>query len=439
MSQQLGPTIRIALSDQSEGVRSSAADAFEELHNKLGTQATEEIIPHLLDLLQASEDEKNRALDGLRRILASKGRAVLPAVLPKLTEKPVNTATLSFLASAAGEHLSRYVDQVIAALISALVDNECDDATLQDCSILIEAVDDEHGASLLLDEILESSKSDDPVTRHAAAALIKLFTEKTQAPYEEYYGVLFRELIRLFAEPAGSDILPVAWAALSTMVKLFDSAELQQHLSSVRQALSFVRKHCDSDGHLPGFGLEKKGINCILPIFKEGILHGIPDMKEATAQCLQEVIVMTSPTALKPSVIGLAGPLIRVLGDRYGPMVKCPLLQTLELLLDRNGPALKAFLPQLQTTFLTASHDESREVRYRGAEALGALARHHARIEPLVTDLRKSLGDNMHTGQAYETYSHALRLVMERGGHKISAAGKEATLELMNKMMDQVF
>ena len=111
MSQQLGPTIRTALSDESEGVRSSAADAFEELHNKLGTQATEEIIPHLLDLLKASEEEKNRALDGLRRILASKGRAVLPAVLPKLTEKPVNTATLSFLASAAGEHLSRYVDQ----------------------------------------------------------------------------------------------------------------------------------------------------------------------------------------------------------------------------------------------------------------------------------------------------------------------------------------
>ena len=42
-----------------------------------------------------------------------------------------------------------------------------------------------------------------------------------------------------------------------------------------------------------------------------------------------------------------------------------------------------------ETTFLKASHDESREVRYRGAEALGALARHHARIEPLVTDLRK--------------------------------------------------
>ena len=125
MTQQLGPTIRSALSDESEYVRSSAADTFEMLHNKLGVQAIEEIIPHLLDLLQASEEEKARALDGLRRILAAKGRAVLPAVLPKLTQKPVNTATLAFLASAAGEHLSRYVDQVMAALIDSLVDNEC--------------------------------------------------------------------------------------------------------------------------------------------------------------------------------------------------------------------------------------------------------------------------------------------------------------------------
>ena len=131
-----------------------------------------------------------------------------------------------------------------------------------------------------------------------------------------------------------------------------DNVELQSHLSSLRQALSFVRKEVDENGHLPGFGLPKKGINCIVPIFKEGILSGSPDMKEQSAICLQEVIELTDPAALKPSVIGLAGPLIRVLGDRFGPQVKCPLLSTLELLLSRAGIALKAFLPQLQTTFL---------------------------------------------------------------------------------------
>ena len=34
--------------------------------------------------------------------------------------------------------------------------------------------------------------------------------------------------------------------------------------------------------------------------------------------------------------------------------------------------------------------------------------------------------------------AHALRLVMERGGQKVKAEGKEATMELMDKMMDQV-
>jgi len=301
---------------------------------------------------------------------------------------------------------------------------------------LIEAVDDEHGASLLLSEIVESSKSDNPVTKQAAACLMKLFIEKTEADYEEYYGVLFREIIRLLSEPAGSPILEICWTALQTMVKTFDSAQLQTHLGSVRQALSFVRKECDSDGHLPGFGLDKKGINCILPIFKEGILGGSADHKESTALCLQEVILMTPPLALKPSVVGLAGPLIRILGDRYGSQVKCPLLQTLELLLKRNGAALKAFLPQLQTTFLKATHDETREVRIRAAEALGKLAAHHARIEPLVTELRKVLSDNMETSEMFETYAYALRLVMENGGAKVSQAGKESVLEMMSNMKD---
>lgn len=145
---------------------------------------------------------------------------------------------------------------------------------------------------------------------------------------------------------------------------------------------------------------------------------------------------MTPPLALKPSVVGLAGPLIRILGDRYGSQVKCPLLQTLELLLKRNGAALKAFLPQLQTTFLKATHDETREVRIRAAEALGKLAAHHARIEPLVTELRKVLSDNMETSEMFETYAYALRLVMENGGAKVSQAGKESVLEMMSNMKD---
>jgi hypothetical protein len=63
---------------------------------------------------------------------------------------------------------------------------------------------------------------------------------------------------------------------------------LKSHLTSLRQAISIVRKDVDENGHLPGFSLAKKGMNCVVPIFKECILSGSPDMKEQAAICLQE-------------------------------------------------------------------------------------------------------------------------------------------------------
>lgn len=61
-----------------------------------------------------------------------------------------------------------------------------------------------------------------------------------------------------------------------------------------------------------------KGITPILPVFREAVLNGAPEVKEQAAQGLGEVIKLTSPEALQPSVVHITGPLIRILGDRYG-------------------------------------------------------------------------------------------------------------------------
>ena len=47
-----------------------------------------------------------------------------------------------------------------------------------------------------------------------------------------------------------------------------------------------------------------------------------------------------------------------------------------------------------------------------------------------VTELRKNLTENMETGEMFETYAHALRLVLENGGKKVSVDGKEAIIEV---------
>ena len=64
------------------------------------------------------------------------------------------------------------------------------------------------------------------------------------------------------------------------------------------------------------------------------------------------------------------------------------------------------------------------------------MAIHHARIEPLVTELRKALGENLETPDYFETYAYALRLVLENGGQKVKPEGKEAILEMMSQMLD---
>lgn len=130
------------------------------------------------------------------------------------------------------------------------------------------------------------------------------------------------------------------------------------HIGNIRLAVRFAVS--DFKGELPGFCLPKKGISPILPIFREGILNGPPELKESAAIGLGEVIKRTSAEALKPSVLNITGPLIRILGDRFSYNVKVALLETLGLLLgkvsfwteDVNGSVINITFYVPQTEFV---------------------------------------------------------------------------------------
>ena len=72
-----------------------------------------------------------------------------------------------------------------------------------------------------------------------------------------------------------------------------------------------------------------------MPIFREGILNGPAELKESAAIGLGEVIKRTNAEALKPSVVNITGPLIRILGERFLFGVKVAILETLALLLGK--------------------------------------------------------------------------------------------------------
>merc|ERR1712241_316517 len=169
---------------------------------------------------------------------------------------------------------------------------------------------------------------------------------------------------------------------------------------------------------LPGFCLPK-GISPLLPIFRESILNGAPELKESASQGLGEVIRVTSVDALKPSVVHITGPLIRILGDRFSHNVKTAVLDTLAILLAKASAMLKPFLPQLQTTFLKALNDPHRTVRLKAGFALSHLINIHTRPDPLYNELHGGIKNSEDCG-VRDTYLQAMRGCVASSGDKLS-------------------
>ncbi len=118
------------------------------------------------------------------------------------------------------------------------------------------------------------------------------------------------------------------------------------------------------------------------------------------------------------------------MGDRNPSPVKIAIVQTLGLILTKGGPALRAFVPQFQTTFVKALSDPSRLVRIEAIKALALLMPLSSRVDPLIkelvsTSLGKGSTATVETAGlvAIQTATlEALSVVLYHGGDKVKAA-----------------
>ena len=185
------------------------------------------------------------------------------------------------------------------------------------------------------------------------------------------------------------------------------------------------------------------GLEPLLPIYQRGILYGSPTVREASAAGLGEVIAITGSKYLAgPLIVKMTGPLLRIVGDRNPSNVKIAILETLGLILTKGGPALRAFVPQFQTTFVKALADPSRQVRVHAISALGLLMPLSTRVDPLLKEL--VAGSTSSEAVAVQTATlEALATVLETGGQKAKAADSipnslEAGLSLLSHADDTI-
>jgi hypothetical protein len=219
--------------------------------------------------------------------------------------------------------------------------------------------------------------------------LFATFCEETELDISFYRIDWIRQLITSL-DDRQQGVVKVSWNALDIFVKSVSKEDLESLVVPLRRTI-------ESTGapgrHVPGFGLSK-GLSPLLPIILAGLTTGSNEQREQAAYAIGDLVVRTDEQAMKPFVVPLTGPLIRVAtqSTSYPAPVKAAILTALTTMLERIPQFVKPFFPQLQRTFVKAASDPtSLMVRSRAASGLGTLMGSQPRVDPLVTELYAAL------------------------------------------------
>jgi len=417
--------VRTGLCDEEPQVYESAALAFSSLQRVVGAQAVHAIIPSMLSLLRSSDTaDAEAALRGLRETVTQRPAAVVPFLIPRLVASPISTAAaraLSVVASACGPSLYPLLDETLPSLLDAIYlevellpaekigeyDPECREALVSATKEIACAVD-EDSLHLLYPPLLHaaSPRSSPPHARAAACAILAQIASVGEGEHLSYLGECLSAFVETLDAPEPA-VVRAGWSALDSTLKALAKERYLLHVSTLRDALKSVaeearsaaRKEAAAGGHdgaaanamayavtLAGLRLPK-ALAPFSAVYLHALMTGTAEQREVAALALGEAVGLTPPDSLKPFVIQITGPLIRIVGDRFPAGVKVAILTALRLLILKSAASLKPFVPQLQTTFVKALSDASPLVRSHGASALSALAALSPRIEPLVTEL----------------------------------------------------
>jgi len=439
------PAIQQAIIDDAEDVRSSAGLVVALLHTSVGPRATQEIVSWVLGELLHEQNEEHGELflNGLEQLVTKQSGAVLPLMLKQLTKEPEQGWTimqvqgLSVLSVVNDGHtIHRHLSDVLPVMVSAgSSDNEeLQEAALEAAGRLTDRVE-QGGLHLLSDELVKAiSDPSDPAKRAFGARLTDRFFTATKLDTVPTLQDILRAILPVALDDEDPDALAMGMVALNSIVNKVSKEVLSSYLSDIRTTiLALIYKPgtqtVDEDKLLPGL-CDHKGLEPLYPIYQQGLMHGSAETRELAAKGLGELVDHTTEAALKPFVVKITGPLLRIVGDRFPGSVKRAIVDTLRALLIRGGPSLRPFLPQLQTTYMKCLSDPTEAVRSRAGESLGILVRIAPRTEPLINELTKEAGTNA-DGPVRISMCQALAEVLINLPAKASDAAQDKIVETL--------
>ena len=425
-TQELISAVRDALCDEAEAVREAAGSAFQTLHTLIGQQAIDEIVPALVQQLKSAAlaaaggggdvkagdsdetDEEDGPIDsdlvlaGIRQILTTHSRVVLPFLIPQLAKRPMSVfraQALASLAGALGSSFYRYIEDITKAFVdaaeaSALDGNLARRSEYVTSAALVNAALHQDAILTLVSTLTKTLYNPDPEAKRtqaklAAAELLGRFCSETECDLKNCLESILQASLSLFAH-SDTAVLKRAAATAAAAIKHIPKPRIPDYISFVDQI--FKDLSTDHSGNrifetLPGLG-QRTALRPFIPLVTEGLMKGSERTKQAAASTMGTLISLTSIDALRPYVMLIAGPLIRMASEQFSEGVKLAILTALRLLLEKCGLRVKAFFSALQTTFRKALHHISAKVRDEAVRGLAQMMRFNPRVDNVIQDLQ---------------------------------------------------
>eukprot|EP00730_Choanoeca_flexa_P001140 TRINITY_DN10497_c0_g1_i2.p1 TRINITY_DN10497_c0_g1~~TRINITY_DN10497_c0_g1_i2.p1 ORF type:complete len:1451 (+),score=418.59 TRINITY_DN10497_c0_g1_i2:149-4354(+) len=388
--------VRKALCDEEAVIRDAAAVCFATLHNSLGNTVIEDILPSMLNQLE-DEATSAAALHGLRSVMANKSRVVLPFLVPKLIAPPItafNARALAQLTTVAGHALNFQLSIILRGLLEALETAPQEDrsAIRKAASTVANSVD-ELGISDLIKNMREALESKADISRVSAATVIADFCAESTLDFGDHTEDLVQLMMKAYSD-RNSEVVHAAWGGLSAIIKRIQTDKLS-HMDQIKQTL--IHLPLNEDGYVAGLAIPK-GLEPFMPLFSENLTKGNSKAKESAAEGFGMLLERTDPSLIKPFMLKIGGPLLRVYGEHY-PRVRAAIMETICIMIKHLGPEFKGLIAQTQPTCLKTfktDKESSKILRIRAARALSYLIVHQKdrAVDKLLNALLKQLSDS---------------------------------------------
>ena len=267
-----------------------------------------------------------------------------------------------------------------------------------------------------------------------ACHCMTLFFEGNDEPIEDFVEDALTLNIGMLSHKS-SQLVQEAWNCCDAIIKRLKKESMESYVKSVRAGIREAERDINYGEEVAGFCLNK-GLAPLLSILLQGLITGTADIREIASYAIGDLVMRTSEVSLKPFVTQITGPLIRVIGDRFGPSVKTAILSTLALLLSKVPNLLKPFLPQLQRTFVKSLSEigSTATMRSKTAQCLSALIPLQTRLDPLVLELIQGIKTAEATvePEMWEAMFGLIQGVSRESGKSISEASQISLLALIH-------